>query len=126
MTTKRKIIIVCLLLAGTLLLVAYWLLGPDFRWYLKCPFRVATGYSCPGCGLQRGIATILQGDIAEGVAMNYFFFLVAVPVMALYAFSLLPIPIAYRLRRLLSHPATIGVLGLLTMVWWLVRNIIQC
>ncbi len=116
----------CLLLAGTLLLIAYAVLGPDFGWYPKCPFRLATGYNCVGCGLQRGIALMLQGRYAEGLRMNYFFFLVAVPVVALYALSLLPVKGAYRLRRLLNNPVTIGLLGVLTMAWWLVRNILQC
>lgn len=32
-----------------------------------CPFRICTGQACPGCGMTRGIAAALRGDLPLSV-----------------------------------------------------------
>jgi hypothetical protein len=41
-----------------------WLL----RYLIPCPFRKITGVDCPGCGFQRSIIALLQGDIMQSIA----------------------------------------------------------
>ena len=36
----------------------------------RCPFRLLTGYLCPGCGSQRAIHRLLNLDIAGAWQMN--------------------------------------------------------
>jgi hypothetical protein len=37
-----------------------------------CPFRLATGLPCPGCGLARSWSALAQGDPAEAFARHPF------------------------------------------------------
>ena len=37
-----------------------------------CPFRLATGLPCPGCGLARSWSALAQGDPAEAFARHAF------------------------------------------------------
>ncbi|CAM3939502.1 DUF2752 domain-containing protein [Mucilaginibacter galii] len=36
-----------------------WLL----RYLIPCPFKKITGIDCPGCGFQRSVIALLQGDV---------------------------------------------------------------
>ena len=36
---------------------------------LPCPFKYLTGIDCPGCGFQRSLIALLQGDIAKSFAL---------------------------------------------------------
>jgi hypothetical protein len=38
-----------------------WLL----RYLIPCPFKKLTGIDCPGCGFQRSIIALLQGDVMQ-------------------------------------------------------------
>lgn len=37
-----------------------------------CPFRLLTGYSCPGCGMTRASILIFQGRLADSLAFHPF------------------------------------------------------
>ena len=39
----------------------------------KCPFKLITGLSCPGCGFQRATHAILHGEIKQAITYNYWF-----------------------------------------------------
>ena len=34
---------------------------------IPCPFKALTGIDCPGCGFQRSILALIQGDIAKSI-----------------------------------------------------------
>lgn len=36
---------------------------------LTCPFKALTGYDCPGCGLQRSVIALLQGDVIKSMEL---------------------------------------------------------
>jgi Protein of unknown function (DUF2752) len=40
--------------------------------FLRCPLHEMTGLWCPGCGLTRGAARLVTGDIAGAMAYNVF------------------------------------------------------
>lgn len=33
--------------------------------FLTCPFKYLTGFDCPGCGFQRAVLALIQGNITE-------------------------------------------------------------
>ncbi|BBX44609.1 DUF2752 domain-containing protein [Mycobacterium cookii] len=81
-----------------------------------CPFRLLTGWNCPGCGALRMIHDVLHGDLAAAVADNVVL-LVGVPLLAGWALL--------RHRRgksPLTIPATAAILCTL-LAWTVVRNL---
>lgn len=36
-----------------------------------CPFKILTGFDCPGCGLTRATLALLRGDIKSSLHYNY-------------------------------------------------------
>lgn len=43
-----------------------------------CPFALATGIACPGCGMTRAASMLLRGDLSSAVAFH--------PLVPLFAF----------------------------------------
>ena len=35
-----------------------------------CPFKSMTGIDCPGCGMQRSVIKLLEGDVAQSIAYH--------------------------------------------------------
>jgi Protein of unknown function (DUF2752) len=52
---------------------------------IVCPFRLATGLPCPGCGLTRSWVFIAHGDFAAAVGANPFGFVTMAAAVALIA-----------------------------------------
>jgi len=42
----------------------------DVSFFLECPFKKITGYDCAGCGSQRAVHFILNGDFKSAWTMN--------------------------------------------------------
>ena len=81
-----------------------------------CPFRLLTGWNCPGCGALRMIHDVLHGDLAAAVNDNVVV-LVGAPVLAAW--------ILLRRRRgklPLTLPAAAAVIITL-LAWTVVRNL---
>lgn len=118
MKTKNKIIlciigISCLLLFYHFLDPAHCLLAP------KCPFKLLTGYQCPGCGSQRAIHSFLNGRILEGIQYNYL-----LPPSLLYILALLISPKGSRLYQALTSSVACWILFAVIILWWIGRNVI--
>ena len=95
---------------------------PSSGLYPRCPFKMLTGLSCPGCGTQRALHALLSGDPA-GV-LRYNAALIPFILLALFygAVELAPRRFAGLRRRLLSRTAALSVAGALAL-WWLLRNL---
>lgn len=55
------------------LFLLYWTAEQiSFGHSLPCPFHFFTGFWCPGCGGQRALVLLLQGNILESFRYNIF------------------------------------------------------
>ena len=77
-----------------------------------CMFHELTGLQCPGCGTTRALHHLLHGDVAGAFRLNAMLFAVA-PFSALALSS----------RRFATHPVTGWAAAVVTMVWWVWRNV---
>lgn len=89
--------------------------------YPLCPFRLATGLDCPGCGTLRAVHALTQGSVATAIDQN----LVTVLLLPLLIGAwFLWVWRSWSGRPAPRLPATAGysVAGLLT-AFWVVRNL---
>ena len=82
-----------------------------------------TGYHCPGCGLQRAAHALLHGHLTEAFSYNRAL-LFTIPLLLLYGYAELFPQRAPRLRRILQHPLTLGLLVIAVIGWWIARNLL--
>lgn len=90
----------------------------------KCGFYVMTGYKCPGCGGQRAVHYLLNGEFRESFRQNPMFH-----IGALYVFVVLVLksPLMYpKHMRLLNaltgiHACMIWFVGI--VAFWILRNV---
>ena len=59
----------------------------------SCAFREHAGLDCPGCGLQRSILALLEGDLAESIVL----FPALLPLAAMFFF--LGIHLVFKLKH---------------------------
>lgn len=61
----------------------------DLNWLenylLPCPFKSLTGMDCPGCGLQRSVLALVQGNFSE----SFHFYPALIPVIITFIFLFL-------------------------------------
>lgn len=112
----------CLLTGVVAVLIYYGTHDPAVACAPKCMLKTLTGYDCPGCGAQRALHAALNGNFTQAWSFN--------PLMFLF----IPLAIAYglveffparftRLRRILMHPATIVIVAVAIVGWWIIRNL---
>lgn len=88
----------------------------------KCIFRLATGYDCPSCGVQRAIHSLLHLDLYHAFWYNPFLFIVAPYFILLLAVSLCKSRYTKRLRPYVQHRYVVYAYIALYFIWWVVRN----
>ncbi len=126
MSTKRIILTVLVAFIVLLGVVVYFNFDPSnsslSKFFPKCPFYSLTSLKCPGCGSQRAIHALLNGDLAGALSYNAFL-LVSIPIIALYWLADIIKKRYPGLDNVLNHPATIIILGVLVLAWFIGRNI---
>lgn len=89
-----------------------------------CLFKLATGWSCPGCGSQRAFQALLHGHLCEAVEFN-----LLLPIGAAYLGMLGACYLFAGNRRMqalyrrITSPATLIAIAAVTAAWTVVRNI---
>jgi len=87
-----------------------------------CPFRMLTGFTCPGCGSTRGLHRLLHGDIISALEFN--------PLMVLSLPFLLYALVRYTAAAVSGRPLQrhnldakyIWMLFGVIMSFWIFRN----
>ena len=115
-----------LVVAGLVMLVLgfiYYALDPSTSdAFPRCSFLSLTGYKCPGCGSQRAVHALLNGDVAGAFRYNALL-MIAVPWMGLCLFVESRRTRNPRLYARLNPELLMSLFLALTLSWWLLRNI---
>lgn len=109
------------------LATAYTWLDPlDYAIFPKCPVKMLTGLDCPGCGSQRAIHALLNGQVAEAFRSNALMVLAIPYVLAGFAFDLVRTPgerlLKWR-KRLFGETAIYIIIGIIT-AFTVLRNVL--
>lgn len=113
------VVIVLLLVFGFI----YYAIDPATSTvFPRCTFLTLTGYKCPGCGSQRAIHALLNGDIKGALGYNAML-IVAIPWVALCLFAESQRTRRPRLYERLNAPLLIWLFLAMVLSWWLLRNI---
>ena len=90
----------------------------------KCPVKLLTGLSCPGCGIQRAFHSLLCGNIGEALTYNYSFILsIPYAVLLLIAYFCKKLGKGLVFVRYAEHRYGIYSYILLFFLWFVIRNI---
>lgn len=125
----RKILYTILLIAGLgLLAVALYYYKEhnpmESRLFPQCAFLKITGYQCPGCGSQRAIHYLMNGEIGMSVKMNPLLWVAAIYLLIVAAFQ---IPYLHR-RYSKFYDCLTGFAGSCSwlaaiILFWIFRNV---
>ena len=120
---RRSLIITVVVLLLLVLGFVYFAVDPaSSDVFPRCTFLTLTGYKCPGCGSQRAIHVLLNGDVAGAFRYNAML-LVAIPWIALCLFAESRRTRDPRLYARLNAPLLIWLFLVMVLLWWLLRNI---
>lgn len=125
MRRRVGLILIVILLAG--IAVVYKYLDPSVvPIFPRCPFRLLTGYLCPGCGSQRAIHHLLNLDLLGAWRMNPLL-VIALPYLLL---GLILKPLSHHsargarlLDQLYGYRASVVALVVIVL-FWIGRNIV--
>jgi hypothetical protein len=109
----------------SVLIALYWLNPTEQPLMPKCPFKLLTGLSCPGCGFQRAAHAVLHGHFAEALAYNYWFTFALPYLLAVIVEKwILRGTWQKRAEAIVEHRYLIYTYLITFFVWLVVRNII--
>ena len=120
---RRTLVIAIVITVLLVLGFIYFVLDPaTSSVFPQCTFLSLTGYKCPGCGSQRAIHALLNGDVKEAFGYNAML-LIAIPWIALCLFAEGQRIRRPRLYARLNAPLLIWSFLVMALAWWLLRNI---
>ncbi len=87
-----------------------------------CPFRLLTGFNCPGCGVTRALHQILHGHFYTAFTLNPLF-LIAIPflVFAFLRYSVIVMGGGIPRRNALPAPYIYAIFFAI-LSFWIFRN----
>ena len=105
--------------------ILYYFFNPsDHSFFLVCPFKYATGYSCPGCGSQRAIHQLAHGNIVNAFGFNPLMVL-SIPLV-LYGFGIKAWNYLYSTEhrvKLFYSNFFIYTYFIIVLLFWVLRNL---
>lgn len=123
-STRRMVMTAVICIAAIGAVILYASVDPSTNLYPRCSFRMLTGLSCPGCGSQRALHALLNGDPAAAIRFNAIL-AIEIPLIVLLIVSRLAGDRAPRLRKFLSARIFILLLLSTIIIWTVVRNILE-
>lgn len=82
-----------------------------------------TGFSCPGCGIQRAIHALVHGHFAEAVRYNYYLVYSGPYALSFVVVWLMPKNnIRERIRSVIENKYVVDFYLVTFIIWLFVRN----
>lgn len=108
------------------MLCLYFFFDPsEAGWFPRCPFYGLTGLKCPGCGTQRALHQLLEGNVAE--ACRYNAALIAGIPLILVLLSAAALKTRYpAFYRAVNSGWIINAILAALIAWTVLRNILGC
>ena len=125
MLRKTKLIItlsIVIMLLGVLSLYFFW--SPsEYDFFPKCPFYFLSGIYCAGCGSQRAIHQIINGQVINGIRHNYLLLLVF--GVLTYKATIFVLNQVYNKTHfdIFHKPIATKIILVLVLLFWVLRNI---
>lgn len=120
---RRTLVIILAIAALMVFGFIYYAVDPSSSaLFPQCGFLTLTGYKCPGCGSQRAIHALLNGEVATAFRYNAMLF-IAVPWILLCLFAETQRVRNPRLYARLHPSVLIWLFLVIVLAWWLLRNI---
>ncbi|MDR2384563.1 MAG: DUF2752 domain-containing protein [Tannerella sp.] len=91
----------------------------------KCPVYALTGYQCPGCGFQRALHSLFNGDIIAAFLYNPLIFILIPYILILIFLEYIANkrnPAVLNFRRIFLDKWVILAIAMLIIVFTIVRN----
>ncbi len=115
-----------LLLIIAAALIIYTQYNPEENaFFPRCIFYSLTGFKCPGCGSQRAIHHLLNGNLSQAFLMNplliaaipyILFWCIIYPLSGRYTW-------AYKARMTFYHGKAVYIILSIIIIFWIARNI---
>lgn len=97
--------------------------NPASAWFFPpCPFRVLTGYLCPGCGTLRALHELFNGHLAAAFRLNPLMMLLLPYVGYEGASAAMETVFGRALPRVFIRPTYIWILLAVILLYWILRN----
>ena len=120
----KRVLIVLGVLVITSILALYFNYSPsEYTIFPKCPFYTLTGLYCPGCGSQRAIHQILNGNILKGLSHNFLIILLILVLIYDAVILILNKTIKKAYKNILHKSITTYLILITVILFWLLRNI---
>lgn len=115
-------ILLVVIIVGSLII--YYYINPSSRiWFPQCPVKLLTGYSCPGCGIQRAFHALLHGNVGQALAYNYFFVL-SVPYFILACIALILRGKFSNFEKIVEGRTLALIYVVCYCAWFVIRNVL--
>lgn len=100
-----------------------WFDPLENAWMPRCLFKQLTGYDCMGCGSQRMIHALVNGRFVEAFRANALLML-SLPFLVFGVWVELNRERRPHLYTRVYSTASIAIIGIILILWTVVRNIV--
>lgn len=107
-----------------ILLSLYYIYNPvGVIIFPKCPFHSLTGLHCPGCGSQRALHQLLHFNIIKTLQYNPLYILGILVILYNLIINGTNKFLKKEYYNYLYHPKTPIIIGIIIILFWILRNI---
>lgn len=120
---RRKLTVAAITVAAAVVIALYASFDPASGFFPACPVKAITGFDCPGCGSQRALHALLNGQIADAWRHNAVLFVLVPAAAAMIAAEMTRDSHPRFYRRMTSRWAAAAAIAVI-IVWTIARNLL--